>query len=38
MGPALHHIFVGQGPRALPGGAAIIGRRAGGSPPYAFVN
>ena len=21
MGPALHHIFVGQGPRALPGGA-----------------
>ena len=34
MGPALQGIFVGQGPRALPGVRGKTGRRGEGTPPY----
>ena len=37
MGPALQGIFVGQGPRALPGVRGKTGRRGEGTPPYGGV-
>ena len=37
MGPALQGIFVGQGPRALPGVRCKTGRRGEGTPPYGGV-
>ena len=37
MGPALQGIFVGQGPRALPGVRGKTGRRGEGTLPYGDV-